>query len=752
MWRRQLKVLSTQALISILLLAGPSQASAREVPRNSSATAVTVTVDASQVIRTIDQRMFGVNTAIWDSAFNTTATRSLLQEIDVQALRFPGGSLSDEYHWATNTTRDNTWTWATSFDAFASVATTTSAQVIVTANYGSGTAKEAADWVSYANGTKGYGFKYWEIGNENYGSWEYDTHPVRWDPYTYAVSAKDYVTMMKAADPTIKVGVVLVTGEDSYTNNTTHPAVNPRTGKTHNGWTPVVLATLKSLGVTPDFVIYHRYEQAPGQESDSYLLQSPATWPNDANDLRQQLTDYLGTAGPNVELVVTEHNSVYASPGKQSTSLINGLFAADTLGQILKTEFKGLLWWDLRNGQETGNNNSASLYGWRPYGDYGILSAQNDRYPTFYMMKLMKSFARGGDVVVQAASDNSQVSAYGTKRVNGTLSLLLINKSPSQASTTKIWVDGYVPDPLSGVSSYGIPQDDAARTGSGSPDVAQTGFNTAGTLFSYTLAPYSATVISLSPTKLSPIDDVRIFITQQYLDFLARNPDPSGLDYWTSQLFNCGADAACMHDRRVAAADAFYFEPEFQQTGGYVYRIYRAALGMLPAYAQFVPDRARVVGGANLDQSKTAFALDFVQRDYFLRLYPRSQTAAQFVDALLGTIKGSSGVDLGSQRAALINLYDGTDGGRAAILRTVADNQSFTDAEYNRAFVLMEYFGYLRRDADQKGFDFWLGKVNAFPLHDVGIQHAMACSFITSAEYQLRFGSVVTHANNECPQ
>jgi hypothetical protein len=64
----------------------------------------------------------------------------------------------------------------------------------------------------------------------------------------------------------------------------------------------------------------------------------------------------------------------------------------------------------------------------------------------------------------------------------------------------------------------------------------------------------------------------------------------------------------------------------------------------------------------------------------------------------------------------------------------------------------MEYFGYLRRDADQKGFDFWLGKVNAFPLHDVGIQHAMACSFITSAEYQLRFGSVVTHTNQECAQ
>jgi len=325
----------------------------------------------------------------------------------------------------------------------------------------------------------------------------------------------------------------------------------------------------------------------------------------------------------------------------------------------------------------------------------------------------------------------------------------VINKSPGQALPAQIWVDGYVPDPQSGVSAYGIPQDEAERTGSGSPDVAQTAFNSAGTLFNYTFPPYSAGVISLSPTTLSPIDDVRIFVNQQYLDFLARNPDPEGLDYWTSQLLECGRDALCIHNRRVAVADAFYFEPEFQQSGGYVYRVYGAALGTLPSFAQFMPDRARVVGGANLDQSKTAFALDFVARDAFLQLYPRTQTADQFVDALLSR---NSGVDFSGLRPTLVTLYDGTDAGRAAILRLVADDQSFSDAEYNRAFVLMEYFGYLRRDPEPGGFDFWLGQLNRFPLHDVGIQHAMACSFITSIEYQLRFGAVVTHTNQECPQ
>jgi hypothetical protein len=119
---------------------------------------------------------------------------------------------------------------------------------------------------------------------------------------------------------------------------------------------------------------------------------------------------------------------------------------------------------------------------------------------------------------------------------------------------------------------------------------------------------------------------------------------------------------------------------------------------------------------------------------------------------LLNRIKNNSGVDLSSQQDALAALYDGTDNGRAAILRQVADNPAFIDAEYRRSFVLMEYFGYLRRDPDTEGFNFWLGQVNRFPLRDVGIQHAMACSFITSREYQERFSLVVTHTNAECPQ
>jgi hypothetical protein len=256
----------------------------------------------------------------------------------------------------------------------------------------------------------------------------------------------------------------------------------------------------------------------------------------------------------------------------------------------------------------------------------------------------------------------------------------------------------------------------------------------------------------VAQSATNPIDGNRFFVQQQYYDFLNRVPDPGGFDYWTGQLNNCGTDRQCLHDRRIGVSDAFFFEPEFQESGAYVYRIYKAAFGAVPTYAAFMPDRSRVIGGAQLDASKTAFALTFVQRASFVAAYPQTMTGDQFVTALLQKVKDTSGVDLTGQQAALTALYDGTDNGRAAILRQVADNQSLIDAEYRRSFVLMEYFGYLRRDPDLEGFNFWLGQVNRYPVRDVGIQHAMVCSFITSAEYQLRFGSAVTHTNQECPQ
>lgn len=480
---------------------------------NSAARAIALTVDAAKTIRIVDERVFALNTAVWDGVFKAPSTLSALTAMKTRALRFPGGSTSDTYDWKTNrsyaagTRTLNNWTWTNSFDDFAQVALKLKAQVFVTANYGSGTAQQAADWVKYSNVTKKYGFKYWELGNECYGTWEEDIHAKKWDAVTYATQAKDYFARMRKVDKTIKVGVVVTPGEDSFPDAGRTAVKNPRTKATHKGWTPVMLAKLKALGVTPDFAIYHRYEQNPKDqwnpgENDAALLQSAKTWAKDEADLRQQLVDYLGsTAAAKIELVVTENNSVSFNPGKQTTSLVNALFLADSTGQILQTKFNALVWWDLHNSQEKGNNNSSALYGWRAYGDYGVLGPKNGGYPTYYVTKLLASFARGGDKVVQATSGSTLLSIYAVKRASGALTLLLINKHPTSTLAGTVNLKNYAPKSSASVLFYGKTQDTAAKTGKGSRDLAASTKTGVKSMFSVSCAPYSVTLLTLSPAK-----------------------------------------------------------------------------------------------------------------------------------------------------------------------------------------------------------------------------------------------------------
>jgi hypothetical protein len=340
------------------------------------------------------------------------------------------------------------------------------------------------------------------VGNENYGTWENDSNVYPHDPYTYATRAAQYITQMKVVDPTIKIGVPVVTGEDNNDNGySSHPAYNARTGTYHNGWTPVVLATLKSLGATPDFLIYHVYPEY-GSDSDPALLQDSANWAPDAANLRQQISDYSGTGGTNIELLCTENNADAGNQGRQSTSIVNGLYLADSLAQLEKTEFNSFIWWDLRNGQDTSGDFDPSLYGWRTYGDLGIIGNANTRYPTFFTFKLMQYFARPGDSVLNATSDYSLLSTYAARKADGALALLVINKSSVTNLNAQITLTNFSPWSTATARSFGIAQDEATRTNSiipGAQDIATNSFAGAGTNFTASFPPYSLTLLSLAP-------------------------------------------------------------------------------------------------------------------------------------------------------------------------------------------------------------------------------------------------------------
>jgi alpha-L-arabinofuranosidase len=466
---------------------------------------VHLSINTNTALRKADARWFGLNTAIWDSNFDTASTSNAMEELNCQILRFPGGSLSDFYHWATATRHDGYSYDPTKFTNFVHVATNAGVQAMITVNYGTGTSNEAAAWVRHANVTNNYAFKFWEIGNECYGTWEIDSNSLPHDPFTYATRAANYITLMKAADPTIKIGVVAAPGESSFSNNATHYAVNSRTGTTNYGWTPVMLATLKNLGVTPDYIVHHVYPEYTGGESDPLLLQSAVNWAADAADLRQQLVDYMGASNTNIEILCTENNSNSGNQGRQSTSIVNGLYLADSLGQLMKTEIDAYVWWDLRNGTDTSGSFDATLYGWRTYGDLGIMSGATNKYPAYYSMKLMQYLAQQGDTVLNPTSDYLLLSTYAVLKTNGNLAVLVINKDAVTNLTAQIAVTGFTPASSATVRSYAIQQDEATRTnGPGALKDLQTNTVAVSALFTNTFPPYSMTLYTFTPSGSTP--------------------------------------------------------------------------------------------------------------------------------------------------------------------------------------------------------------------------------------------------------
>jgi hypothetical protein len=157
--------------------------------------------------------------------------------------------------------------------------------------------------------------------------------------------------------------------------------------------------------------------------------------------------------------------------------------------------------------------------------------------------------------------------------------------------------------------------------------------------------------------------------------------------------------------------------------------------------------------GPGGDTSRDKFARDFCARADFIARFSAATTPEAFVDALIASIKNDSGADLINQRDALLTAYNAVSNdvglSRSRVLRLAIEQPAFTQAEFNRAFVLMQYFGYLRRDPDQGGFDFWLDVLNNRERDNY---LAMVCAFVTSTEYQQRFASFISRGNSECGQ
>jgi hypothetical protein len=246
------------------------------------------------------------------------------------------------------------------------------------------------------------------------------------------------------------------------------------------------------------------------------------------------------------------------------------------------------------------------------------------------------------------------------------------------------------------------------------------------------------------------IDDTPIFVGQHYHDFLNRQADAGGLAYWSNEITKCGADQSCINSRRIGVSAAFFIEMEFQDRGAVIHYLYRAGVGRRPMFLEFTRDRSYITAGGNLATDLLALATDFVQRAEFTNKYAPTLTRDQYVDALLLNVQQTSAVNLTTKRNELLAEYDAGTGqaqSRARVLLKLIGYAEYKQAEYNRAFVLSQYFAYLRRDPDEGGYQFWLNILNNVVPNNY---RALVCAFITSPEYQTRFSAVVSHQNAEC--
>jgi hypothetical protein len=467
-----------------------------------------VTVDLTSSGPAVTSKLLGMNMAVWyDLVSNQTAIVDAFQQAGITQVRWPGGSDSDLYHWGTNSECDGGYADGNdTFSNFVSdMAGPANLDVALTANYGSnatcnggGEPSEAAAWATAAL-ANGITVSHMTVGNEEYGSWEYDLHSTPNDPTIYAaavVGTAGYYQSIKTASPNTMVGV------DVDADNTT------------NGWDNTVLTNAKG---SYDFVEYHYYPETPGEESDTFLVQRAAQeLTTNIKTLRSELSKWGTTGTP---IYVGEIGGPYSNPGKQSWSITQGLYAGQVLGEMMNDGVSRLTWWiGFGNCNGANGNDSTSLYGWQVFGAYNVFSDGSEdptcpgagsigtMSPTARAFQLFSQMAVDGQTVLTASvtGDTTDVRAYAATNPNGT-ALLLFNDNetipqlvtvtlPGKSSSSKVNATIYdktIYD-LSG-STTGTPPDPAGTSTWAPPITTSLGAQTLP--LTLTLTPWSMNLV-----------------------------------------------------------------------------------------------------------------------------------------------------------------------------------------------------------------------------------------------------------------
>ncbi|MGA8534409.1 MAG: hypothetical protein WB615_09915 [Candidatus Tumulicola sp.] len=409
-------------------------------PRGSAS----IVVDPSKSGAVVSSLVMGANMATWYDV-TQSGLAPAFKKAGMTATRWPGGSESDNFHWKTNSLGQGDCSGGyvnpnSTFDNFVKdIAHAAKLDIAITVNYGSNPActdgadpSEAAGWVAYANATKRYHVMWWSVGNEEYGSWETDKHSQPHDPTQYAqnVASYFYPQMKAAASSPINVCV----------------DVDPST----SGWDSTVLAQ-----ASYDCVELHYYPQGTTVNDDFLIHQAAPGITTYLNQLKAELQ----TAGrPNTPIYVGEIGSTYGTPGKQTMSITQALYAGQILGELLEDGVSRATWWlgyGGCNSKNGGGDFSKSLYGWQDFGGFMLFSdgtvqegctsedvPRGTLLPTGRTYQVASHFVRDGEHMLGLSKTSlPSVRAYASTYAGG-YALMLFNLNKSTAVNVPITIDG----------------------------------------------------------------------------------------------------------------------------------------------------------------------------------------------------------------------------------------------------------------------------------------------------------------------
>jgi alpha-N-arabinofuranosidase len=340
-----------------LTQATPDYVSRISAPSTDGQVYASATVSPDKILRTIPRTLYGMNVEWgWDAqgAWNeenqvlTPGVVDLMRDMGLTELRFPGGILSDLYHW-----RDGIGPFAqrpgpvrmpggsVSSNAFGTdeafqLADAAGANLMITVNLLSGTPEEAADWVRYVKAS-GHNVPSWEIGNELYLDFtQFDPPAENWTAERYAETFLTYAKAMREVDPSLRLGAGL---EFTF---------SPSAFRIHPGWEETVL---KAAGPQIDFVAVHNgfapvlpIEDAGWDARTVYssLFAAPILIKQSLDNLSDIIARSAGPDAAHIQIGVTEWGPGFKIESDSRwvdhlKTLGSAIYAADVMKAFLDT-------------------------------------------------------------------------------------------------------------------------------------------------------------------------------------------------------------------------------------------------------------------------------------------------------------------------------------------------------------------------------------------------------------------------------